>query len=108
MSRGHEVYAITARPDINGDPLRDYLEEQLGIPRDHVFFEPGGKAGRIHSLGLDAYYGDSDSDITEAAKAHVRGIRFLRSPRSSNRQSGRLAKYHPGYFGEPIIANSYE
>jgi acid phosphatase class B len=62
------------------------------------------------ALHLDAFYGDSDSDITDARKVQgntVRGIRFLRSPRSSNRSSGRLAKYHPGYFGEPIIAGSY-
>jgi acid phosphatase class B len=62
----------------------------------------------MKSLALDAFYGDSDSDITDASKVPgIQGIRFLRSPKSSYRDSGRLARYHPGYFGEPIIADSY-
>jgi acid phosphatase (class B) len=118
QARGAEVYAITARPDINGDALRTYIETELGIPSDHVFFEPdldqpgnpAGKTDRMAQLGLDVFYGDSDSDITDAQKtpgAHVRGIRVLRSPKSSNRSGGRLAKYHPGYYGESILAGSY-
>jgi acid phosphatase class B len=125
-SKGHRVYAITARPDINGTPLRAYIESELGIAQDDVFFEPDidqpgnpkGKQDRIKSLDVDVFYGDSDSDITDTNKAfqdasgaatkHVQAVRFLRSPNSSNRSSGRLAKYHPGYFGEAIIANSYE
>lgn len=124
-SLGHKVYAITARPDINGNPLRDYLESQMGIAREDVFFEPdleqpgnpSGKTDRIESLDLDVFYGDSDSDITDAEKAFtdgsgkktklVRPIRFLRSPKSSNRKAAELNKYHPGYFGEPILADSY-
>jgi acid phosphatase class B len=119
QARGAEVYAITARPDVEGDVLRDYVERELGIAADHVFFEPdldqpgnpAGKTDRIAQLGLDVFYGDSDSDITDALKvqaAQVRPIRILRSPRSSNRKDGRLAKYHPGYFGETILANSYD
>ena len=37
----------------------------------------------------------------------VRGVRFLRSPRSSNRKDGKLNKYHPGYYGETVLADSY-
>jgi acid phosphatase class B len=125
-ARGHKVYAITARPDINGDHLRDYVEQELGIAREDVFFEPDldqpgnvkGKTDRIESLNLDIFYGDSDSDITDAAKAFsdgsgghrkvVRGVRFQRSPKSSNRKAGKLNKYHPGYFGEPVLKGSYE
>jgi acid phosphatase class B len=57
------------------------------------------------------FYGDSDSDITDAKKVQtksIRPIRFLRSPKSSNRKEGRLNQYHPGYYGESIIADSYE
>jgi acid phosphatase class B len=125
-SLGHRVYAITARPDINGEPLRDYLEQELGIDRDDVFFEPDidlpgnpkGKTDRIESLDLDLFYGDADSDITDAAKAFVdgagvrhktvRAVRFQRSPKSSNRKAGKLNKYHPGYYGEPVLRGSYE
>lgn len=125
-AQGHKVYAITARPDTNGGPLREYIEKELGIAKANVFFEPDmdlpgnpkGKTDRMESLDLDLFYGDSDSDITDAAKAFVdasghrtktlRGVRFLRSPKSSNRKAGKLNKYHPGYYGEPVIAGSYE
>jgi acid phosphatase (class B) len=119
QASGAEVYAITARPDIAGDALRQYIEAQVGIAADHVFFEPdidqpgnpAGKTDRMAQLALDVFYGDSDSDITDAAKVqgvHVRGIRSLRSPKSSYRSGGRLAKYHPGYYGETIVAGSYD
>jgi acid phosphatase (class B) len=124
QNRGHKVYAITARPDINGEPLREYIETAIGIARENVFFEPdidqpgnaAGKTDRIESLDLDVFYGDSDTDITDTNKAFsngttrtkkVQAVRFLRSPKSSNRKAGELNKYHPGYFGEPILADSY-
>jgi acid phosphatase class B len=113
---GHKVYAITARPDINGDPLRDYLAKSMGIARENIFFEPdmdlpgnpAGKQDRIASLGLNMFYGDSDSDITDAMKVKgVKAVRILRSPKSSNRKAGELNKYHPGYYGETILAETY-
>jgi len=125
LALGHRVYAITARPDINGEALREYIESEFGIVKADVYFEPemdlpgnpAGKTDRIEALDLDVFYGDSDSDITDARKAfkgsnglqrkQVDAIRFLRSPKSSNRKAGYLNKYHPGYFGEPILANSY-
>lgn len=120
--RGDRVYAITARPDVNGDAVRAYVERELGIAAADVFFEPDvdqpgnpkGKTDRIEALRLDVFYGDSDSDITDAQAAFPGGekvvvpVRFFRSPRSSNRKAGKLNKYHPGYFGEAIIAGSYE
>ena len=79
----------------------------MGIPAENVFFEPNGKVERIRALRLDVFYGDSDSDITDAQAAGVRGIRFQRSPRSSYRNSdGTLAKYHPGEHGETVIPDS--
>jgi acid phosphatase class B len=125
-AKGHKVYAITARPDVNGEALRDYVQAELGIARADVFFEPDmdqpgnpkGKTDRIESLDIDVFYGDSDSDITDSAKAfvgaggvrskEVRAVRFLRSPKSSNRKAGKLNKYHPGYYGEAILRGTYE
>jgi acid phosphatase class B len=122
---GHRVFAITARPDTNGNPLRAYIQRELGIAEADVYFEPDldlpgnpkGKTDRIESLNLDLFYGDSDSDIRDAAKAfagpggsrtkEVRSVRFLRAPQSSNRKAGKLNKYHPGYFGEAILRGSY-
>jgi acid phosphatase class B len=125
-ARGHKVFAITARPDTNGSPLRAYLARELAIAEEDVYFEPDldapgnpkGKTDRIESLGLDLFYGDSDSDIRDTEKAFlredgtrtkaVRSVRFLRAPTSSNRKAGKLNKYHPGYFGEPILRGSYD
>jgi acid phosphatase class B len=121
--QGHNVYVITARPEINGEPLRQYISKSFGISPDHVFFEPdleqtgnpAGKTDRIESLNLDIFYGDADSDMTDAENAFknqpnhkkVKPIRFMRAPNSSNRKNGQLNKYHPGYFGEPILKGSY-
>jgi|GEM_PF-1656833 len=123
LEKGHKVYVITARPEINGEPLRQYISTSFGISPDHVFFEPDleqagnppGKTDRIESLNLDIFYGDADSDMTDAMNAFkhqpnhkkVKPIRFLRAPNSSNRKNGQLNKYHPGYFGEPILKGSY-
>lgn len=120
---GHKVYAITARSDFNGEHLRLFLKEQFGIEKENVFFEPSneqpnnpaGKTDRIENLNLDIFYGDSDSDITDTQLAflnssnskRVKAVRFLRSPRSSNRKAGKLNKYHPGYYGETILSDSY-
>jgi len=105
---GAELYAITARPGTGGDPCRDFISETFGIPRENVYFEKP-KTARIRSLGLDIFYGDSDSDIEDAQNAGAVGIRIQRSPDSSYRNSdGSLRKYHPGMYGEEIIPDSEE
>lgn len=111
---GHKIYAITARPDFAADKVRAYVKETFGIAPEDTFFEPVSKAERIKSLDLDVFYGDGDGDIADAAKASagakpVQAFRFLRSPRSSNRSgTAKHSKYHPGYYGETLIADSYE
>lgn len=107
QQRGIEIYAITARSGFGGDGLRAFLSEELGIPMSHVFFEPDGKAERIRSLGLDVYFGDSDSDIEDAMEAGVQAVRVQRSPESSYRnKDGSLRKYQPGRYGEVVVADS--
>jgi acid phosphatase class B len=100
---GDEIYVITARHPSGGDGLRTFLHQHLGIDPDHVFFETEGKAERISALGLQVFYGDSDSDIAGAIEAGATGIRILRSPRSSYKK-----KYHPGMYNEEIIEGSKE
>lgn len=115
-SLGHKIYAITARPDFAAEKVRAYVQETFGIAPEDTFFEPVSKAERIASLDLDVFYGDGDGDIADAAKASagagakkVQAFRFLRSPRSSNRSgTAKHSKYHPGYYGEMLIADSYE
>ena len=55
----------------------------------------------IKKHGISIYYGDLDSDISEANEVGVRAIRFMRSPLSNNR-----SKYHPGIHGEAVLENS--
>jgi acid phosphatase (class B) len=105
---GAEVWAITARPGTEGDPVRDFISETFGIPRENVYFEKP-KTERIRGLGIQIFYGDSDSDIKDAQEAGAIGIRILRSPNSSYRnKDGTLRKYHPGIHGEEIVLDSEE
>lgn len=99
--KGREIFVITAREPHNTGPVKKYLNERFDIPKDHVFFEPDGKTERLKELGIDIYYGDSDSDIKDAKEAEIKAIRVQRSPQSSYDK-----KYHPGKFDETIIENS--
>lgn len=116
LAAGDTIYAITAREDINADFVRAYLGQTYGIKSVNVFFEPNrvvdgnaaGKTDRIAALGIDTFYGDADNDMIEAREAGATPVRFLRSPRSTNTKNGVLRGYHPGYFGEAIVADSYE
>jgi acid phosphatase (class B) len=104
---GIELYAITARRAVGGAGLARHLSQVLGIPEANVFFEPDSKTERIRELGLDVYFGDSDTDITDATAAGVRAIRVQRSRKSSYRnEDGTLRKYHPGDYGESVILKS--
>lgn len=98
---GHEIYIITARERYNSDVLKDYASDKFDIPSDHVFLEPDGKTERLTDLGIDVYYGDSDSDISDAQDGNIKGVRVLRSP-----ESGYDAKHNPGKYDEPYVPNS--
>lgn len=116
LKRGEAVYAITARPETaSAKALREYIFRVFGIPKENVLFEPevdqpgnpAGKHDALERLGISVFYGDSDTDITDAQKVGVQAIRFERAPESSNRKGPRLSKYHPGYYGELVIEDSY-
>ena len=103
-ANGHRVYFITARPGINGDSVAVFLTEQLGflVSKDkNLFFEPKENVGdyryttkhrRINKLGLDIFYGDSDTDIVAAIKAGVHPVRVVRHQSS-------IDQYGKNYFG---------
>ncbi|MEW6556132.1 MAG: HAD family acid phosphatase [Elusimicrobiota bacterium] len=97
-----EIFVITSREDFEGDILRDFLNKTFGIKKQNIYFEHK-KANKIKELNISIFYGDSDSDITAAQEAGAKGIRILRSPKSSYK-----GKYHPGQLGEEIIPNSEE
>lgn len=100
--QGVELYAVTSRKKFGAGPLLDYLGKELGIPKKNVFFMKD-KTKKIVELGLDVYYGDSDSDIEASRRAGIRAVRVLRSPESSYQEN-----YHPGKYGEEILPDSEE
>jgi len=103
-SNGHNVYFITARPGENGEILAKYLSEVLGykIQKDvDLFFMPKdtlnghrytSKHRKMDELGLELYYGDSDTDIIAAIKAGVHPVRVVRHQKS-------VDQYGANYFG---------
>ncbi|MCD6413979.1 MAG: HAD family hydrolase [Elusimicrobia bacterium] len=101
QARGQEIYIVTARNPEGGEALKKFLNEKFGVPENHIFFEPHGKAQTLKKLGIDVFYGDSDSDITAAKEAGAIPIRIERSPQSSYK-----GKYHPGEYGEFVIPES--
>lgn len=98
-----KIFIITARRPAGKQPVVAFVSTNFNIPPAHIHFEPRGKTRRMRRLRLDIFYGDSDSDIRDAQTAGVRGIRILRSPRSSYKRN-----YNPGKFGEPIVKGSEE
>ncbi len=101
-TKGDQIFAITARNNAGSNVLKGYLNKTFGFKKEHIFCTHR-KAEKIRELNIKIFYGDSDSDITAAQEAGAKGIRILRSPKSSYK-----GKYHPGEFGEEIIPNSEE
>lgn len=101
QKRGDAVFAITAREPFNGDYLKTFLSERLGIKRENIYFSPPGKSELMRQLNIKLFYGDSDSDISDAHAAGAKGIRIQRSDKSSYKN-----KYHPGSLGEEIMPDS--
>jgi acid phosphatase (class B) len=105
--RGDKIFFITARPEApKNEILSDLLHKAFGLGEDQpkaIFTGYVTKAKFIKANNVKIYYGDSDSDITEAWDAGVRAIRFLRSPLSTNK-----GKYNPGKFGEAVLENSVD
>jgi acid phosphatase (class B) len=110
-SNGHEVYFITARPGKNGEMLATYLSEVLEYKVQKnvdLFFMPKdtlngikytSKHRKMHELGLDVFYGDSDTDIVAALKAGIHPVRVVRNQKS-------IDQYGANYFGNTIKDDS--
>ena len=104
-AHGHEVFFITARPGPNGDSVAVFLSNNLNFDvkvDSNLFFSPkeyvnGFKYTTKHrvmeKLGIDIYYGDSDTDIIAAIKADVHPVRIVRSNAS-------IKEYGGNYFGD--------
>ncbi|MFC2061412.1 HAD family acid phosphatase [Elusimicrobiota bacterium] len=101
QAEGFEIFVITARHPQGGEGLKEFLNSELDILIENIFFETEGKAERMIELELDMFYGDSDSDITAAQEAGVIPYRIQRSTTSSYKRN-----YNPGRYGEKVIEGS--
>ncbi|MBU1107689.1 MAG: acid phosphatase AphA [Candidatus Riflebacteria bacterium] len=101
--RGDKVYFITARPQVNGEILTSILNKLFKLDGQPaaIFSGKTSKAVFIKKHNISLFYGDSDSDISEAHEAEIRAIRFMRSPLSNNK-----GRYNPGKDGEFVLENS--
>ncbi len=101
--RGDTIFFITARPAVKTEILTEILHRQFKLESQPktIFSGRTSKAVFIKRHGISLFYGDSDSDISEAHDVGVRAIRFMRSPLSNNK-----GKYKPGKYGEMVLENS--
>ncbi len=101
--RGDKVYFITARPEVKNEILTEILHRLFALENQPkaIFSGRTSKAEFITRHRISLFYGDSDSDISEAHDAGIRAIRFMRSPLSNNK-----TKYNPGKYGEAVLENS--
>jgi len=95
LSSGDVVVFITARKDDCFEATQEWVMRTFGIK---IYFTGGSKIDYLVGLDVSVFYGDSDSDITDAQEVDVTAIRVLRSP-----LSGYTKKYHPGTFGEKVL-----
>lgn len=105
QKRNDKIYFITARPPVKGEILTETLNRLFKLDNKHpvIFSGKTSKAEFIKANSIKVFYGDSDSDITEAMDAGIRAIRVERSNISTNK-----GKYHPGKYGEWVLINSAE
>lgn len=90
---GFDVVIITARQGYGGEELQahwKWLAREFHFERD--------KSSILERARFVAFFGDSDSDITEALEAGVRPVRVKRS-----KESDYKGKNHPGQYNEFIL-----
>ncbi len=103
LSRGDEIYFITARQPSANEQLSALLQRIFKIAEMNpvIFMGHKSKAEPIRKLNIQLYYGDSDSDIKEAQDAGARAIRVLRAANSTDPR-----KLNLGGFGESVLTDS--
>ncbi len=106
LDRGDSVYFITARTGSNNETLSNTLRDLLDAPDlDPVVFVGGdphlSKITAMEARDIQIYYGDADSDITDAQAAGATGIRILRAKNSTVN-----GETHAGAYGEDVVRDS--
>ena len=95
------VHIITARDHTKTEQLTAYLKKVLEAPNlENVIFTSGAKNKHIYmkEKNIKIYYGDSDSDISEALLVGAKPYRILRTIDDKTKGA-----YHLGRYGETII-----
>ncbi len=95
---GFRISIVTGRPAVKADPLKKEWRHLLG--RGGFFFGASGdaKQARLSNGNYILFFGDSDTDIEQARKAHVFALRVRRGLHSVYKED-----YHPGTLGELVI-----
>ena len=95
---GFRVTVVTTRPAISADALKK--EWRHLVTRGSFIFATDKESKHVYLQNGNyvLFFGDSDSDISEARRAHVFPIRIRRSPKSLYKDD-----YHPGTLGELVI-----
>jgi acid phosphatase (class B) len=106
QGRGDNIVFITRRYCFDDDveALQKRLNELFNVQAPVYCTNEKTKTPVMTETGVDIYYGDSDSDIEYAGSVKTKRVRAIRVERSgfSTNASG----YHPGKFGEEVLAGS--
>lgn len=95
---GFRIAILTGRPAVQAEPLKKEWRH-LVMPSSFIFGAEGGaKQQRLSNGNYVLFFGDSDTDIEQARKAHVLALRVRRSRKSLYKED-----YHPGTMGELVI-----
>lgn len=102
-SRGDNIWFITARLESENETLTDLLNRTFDIPGNPpvIFSGETPKTHFINQQRIQLYYGDSDTDITEAQDAGIRVVRILRANISIDNRPVKV-----GGFGEEVLLGS--
>ncbi len=95
---GFQVSIIASRPEAGVEGLRK--EWRRLVPKSRFFFagDKGSKHRFLENGNYLLFFGDGDSDISDARKAKIYPIRILRSPKSTFKDD-----YSPGTQGEFVL-----
>ena len=95
---GFKVAIIAARPDSGGEALKKEWRRLVGKGQFIFAGDKSNKHKHLQGGNYVLYFGDSDSDMSEARKARVFSVRIRRSPKSTYKED-----YAPGSLGELVI-----
>ena len=95
---GFRVTVVTSRPAVDADGLKK--DWRRLVARGRFIFVPdkNSKHQVLQSGNYVLFFGDSDSDVSEARAAHVLPVRVRRGSKSIFKED-----YNPGSMGEFVL-----